>query len=178
MSGEKTIEQVYNLISNASYKLIHIWITQTILTFRWWFGMVLTLLPWIVWIRIRDKRASVKLLFVGLIAMLVTITMDNIGISYHLWHYHWNVTPFALMFFPWDFSLFPVGIMCILQFKPRLNAYIKALGFSFFTAFVYEPFFVWMGMYHMVHWNYLYSFLIYFPLYLFFNYIYTSKFLN
>ncbi len=176
MNSNKILDEVYNIIASANYKLFHVWITQIVFSWRWWFGVALSILPWIVWIRIRDKKDTVRLLFVGLVVMLVTVTMDNIGLSYHLWHYDWQVLPFSNIFIPWNYTLFPVGIMLLLQFKPKVNVYKKSVAFAFFTAYIFEPFFVWAGKYDMVHWKCWYSFIIYIPLYLFFNYLYQSKY--
>jgi hypothetical protein len=57
---------------------------------------------------------------------------------------------------PWDFTLFPISVMILLQFKPKINAYIKAIVFAFLSAFVFEPLFSSIGMYHMTHWKYWY----------------------
>lgn len=175
MESRAILDKIYNMIETVNYKLFHIWITQIIFSWRWWLAVTLSILPWIVWLKIRDKRDTVRLLFVGLVVMLVTNIMDNIGLSYNLWHYDSIVTPLPNLGLPWDYSLFPVGIMIIIQFCPKINAYIKSAGFAFVTAFIYEPFFVWIAMYHQTNWKYWYSFVIYIPLYLFFNYIYESK---
>lgn len=175
MRPNQILDEVYNNVASANYKLFHIWITHIIFTWRWWLGVSLAILPWIVWVKIRDKKDTVRLLFVGLIVMMITVTLDNIGISYHLWDYDWQVMPFTNLFIPYDFTLFPVAIMLILQFKPKINMYIKAVAFAFISAFIFEPLSVWMAMYDKQHWQYWYSFIIYIPLYLFFNYIYKSK---
>jgi hypothetical protein len=107
--------------------------------------------------------------------MLIAVTLDNIGIDLGFWHYDWKLSPFLNVFLPFDYSLFPVGIMLILQFKPKINEFIKAIALALFSAFIFEPFFVWIKMYDLTNWEYWYSFFLYIPLYLFFNYIYKSK---
>jgi len=149
-----------------------------VFSWRWWFGVALSILPWIVWSKIRDKEDTVRELFIGLVVMLFTVSLDNAGLALDLWHYDYKILPIANMSFPWDYTLFPVGVMLILQFNPKINVYVKALSFAFITAFIFEPFFVWVGMYRMLLWKHCYSFVVYFPLYLFFNYIYKSKLFN
>ena len=175
MNDNKMLDEVYNMITIANYKLLHIWVTQIVFSWRWWFKLVFTVLPWIVWVKIRDKKDTVRLLFIGILVALVTCFLDNIGIDYGLWHYDWKLLPLAASYFPWDFSLFPVMVMLILQFKPKVNSIFKAVGFAFLCAFVYEPIFNWLGMYDLKHWKFWYSFIIYLPLYLIFNYIYKSR---
>jgi len=178
MNPKTILDEVYKMIETANYKMFNIWTTHIFLSWRWWLGVVLTILPWIVWIKIRDKKDTPRLFTVGLGVMVITNIMDNVGLSYNLWHYDINVSPASNIFIPWDYALIPVGIMLILQFKPEINVYIKAVAFAFFTAFIFQPFLSWIGMYDMVNWKYWYSFIICILLYLFFNYIYNSKLLN
>ncbi|MBC8060152.1 MAG: hypothetical protein H7Y18_05750, partial [Clostridiaceae bacterium] len=72
MYDSKMLDDVYNMLVNANYKLVHIWITQIVFSWRWWIGTFLSVVPWIVWIKIGDKKNAPKLLFVGLVVMLVT----------------------------------------------------------------------------------------------------------
>jgi len=175
MNVDKIIEEAYKMIVKGNDEIVKIWFTQDVFSWRWWFGIVLTILPWFIWVKIRDKKDTVRLLFVGLIVMLITVTMDNIGVTFGLWYYEWKVLPISNTFFPWNYTLLPISIMLILQYNPNINAYMKAVAFSFFSAFIVEPFFVWIKMYHTLSWKHWYSFIIYIPLYLFFNYIYKSK---
>ena len=177
MDSNKTLEEAYKMIANGNSIVVNVWETE-LFSLRWWFGVTLSILPWIIWVKIRDKKKTVRTLFVGLMAMLLSVTMDNLGLIYGLWHYQYKVTPCCAAFFPFNFSLFPVGVMLILQFNPQISPYIKALVFALFSAFIFEPFFIWMKMYHLIHYKCWYSVFIYIPLYLFFNYIYKSKLFN
>jgi hypothetical protein len=169
---------VFNKVANANNELLQIWVSQIVFSWRWWLGVLLTIFPWIIWVRIRDKKNTIRLLFVGIIVILVTDSLDVIGMSFHLWHYDWTVLPFIPEFIPWDYTMFPVGIMLILQLKPKVNAFIKTIAFAFLSAFIIEPLFNWLGLYDMVHWKYWYSFVIYLALFLIFNWIYKSRLLN
>jgi hypothetical protein len=179
MNPNKILDGIYIELSNLNYKIFHIWSTQIVFNWRWWLGVILCFLPWIIWIKIRDKKNTVRLLFVGLVVMIISTFLDSLGISYDLWHYNFKVLPLVNgVGFPWDYALLPVGIMLILQLKPQINVYIKAVIFAFCTAFIIEPFFVWISMYDIAHWKYQYSCIIYFFLYLLFSHIYKSKLFN
>ena len=172
MDGVRILDGVFKKVAVVNIELLQIWISTIVFSWRWWLSLVLTFLPWIVWIKIRDKKDTARLLFVGLVVLITTDSLDIIGLSFDLWHYDWTLTPFIPEFIPWDYTLFPVAVMTMLQFKPKINVLIKALTFAFLSAFVFEPLFYWLGMYNLVHWKYIYSFIIYIPLFLFFNYIY------
>jgi len=169
------LDEIYRDLAQGNLKVYHIWLAHIVFSWRWWLAVALSIVPWIFWIRIRSKKNTTRLLFVGLVVALISSVLDTIGATYNLWHYDWNVIPFIPIYFPWNFTLFPVSIMLFLQFKPDMNKYIKAVAFSFMCSFVFEPFFSWISMYHMLHWEYWYSFVIYTPLYLFYDYLYKCK---
>jgi hypothetical protein len=169
------LDEIYRDLAQDNLKVYYIWLTNIVFSWRWWLAVALSIVPWILWIKIKSKNNTGRLLFVGLIAALTSNVLDAIGASYNLWHYDWKVIPFTPIYFPWDFTLFPVSIMLLLQFKPDMNKYIKTVVFSFMCSFVFEPFFSWIRMYHMINWEYWYSFIIYTPLYLFYDYLYKCK---
>lgn len=172
---KQLLDKIYNKVLQVNLEVYNIWITNIVFTWRWWLGVALSIVPWIIWIKIRNKNDTARLLFVGLVISIISSFLDTIGISYNLWHYDWKAIPFIYVYIPWDFTLFPVSIMLLMQFKPKINKYIKAVAFSFMCSFVFEPFFSWISLYHMIHWEYWYSFIIHIPIYLFYDYLYKSK---
>ena len=171
----KLLDEVYDKVAQGNLKAYDIWIADIVFSWRWWLAVALSIVPWIFWIKIRNTHNTARLLFVGLVVAMVSNVLDVIGATYNIWHYDWNVMPLVPVYFPWDFTLFPVSVMTLLQFKPTINKYIKAVVFSFLCAFVFEPLFSWINMYHKIAWEYCYSFIIYIPLYLFYDYLYNSK---
>ena len=175
MMENQLLDEVYNKVTQTNLEIYNIWLTHIVFSWRWWLGVALSIVPWILWVKIRDRNNTARLLFVGLVAAIISNVLDTIGTSYGLWHYDWKVFPFITVYFPWDFTLFPVSIIMMLQFMPKWNKYIKAVAFSFMCSFVFEPFFSWVGLYDAVNWKYLYSFIIYIPIYLYYEYLYKSK---
>lgn len=171
----KPLDEVYELIKNANILLTKVWSSQIVFSWRWWLQLILTIIPWIIWIKYRDKRQTVRLLFVGMIVAMTTNALDIIGGNFNLWHYDWKVFPFAPMYIPWDFTLFPIIVMVFLQIKPDVKPIYKSLIFAIYSSFLSEPLFQWMGLYHPIKWKHWYSFFIYILLYLFYNYIYNSR---
>ncbi|MDP4144906.1 MAG: CBO0543 family protein [Bacillota bacterium] len=178
MNNLYILDQVYKLNESVNRMLLDIWMKQIVFSWRWWVEILLAIIPWILWIKFRDKKATDRLLFVGLLVFVVTNTLDNIGIAYNAWHYDWNVLPIVPIYLPWDFTLFPILVMWLLQYKPNISPLVKALVFSAFNAFLMEPLFQYFSFYHPVAWKQYYSFIIYIPLYLFFNYVSKRKFLE
>lgn len=176
---EKTLlDEVYSMVAQGNLKVYRIWIANIVFSWRWWLSVALSIIPWVIWVKLRSRSNTPRILFVGLVVVIVSSVLDNIGASYNLWHYDWNVLPLIPVHFPWDLTLFPVYVMTMLQFKPKINKYFKAITFAFISSFILEPLFSWLSMYDMVQWKYWYSFIIYIPLYLFYDYVYNSKMLK
>lgn len=45
----KGMENAYTLISQANKDMIGLWLKYTFLSWQWWFGVWLTIIPWILW---------------------------------------------------------------------------------------------------------------------------------
>jgi hypothetical protein len=142
------------------------WLQDTLFTWQWWFGVTLTVIPWILWIVVRKKDSTNRLLFIGFFVMLITSYLDLTGVELTLWYYEYKVVPTILAHIPWDFSLFPVSIMLLLQYKPDFNPYIKSLCFGVFCSFICEPIFTKLHFYVPIKWKNIYSFPVYILLYL------------
>ncbi|WLD93596.1 CBO0543 family protein [Alkalihalobacillus sp. AL-G] len=129
--------------------------------------MTILVLPWVFWFFLRKKESTNRLLLSGLVVYLVTSTLDSIGVAFGLWHYLYTPLPYIHTFFvPWDVSAFPVMTMLLIQFKPQINPFIKAVFFALTVAFVFEPFFSWLDVYVPVKWEYYYGVPIYFFIYI------------
>ncbi|CAM3614014.1 hypothetical protein BRIN106911_21740 [Brevibacillus invocatus] len=60
------IEQAYQLIVEAHRNMTDIWRTHVLFTWQWWFGVGLSICPWLFWIGFRDKRATGQFLLSGI----------------------------------------------------------------------------------------------------------------
>ena len=163
---QKGMEEAYNLISQSNNIMIDLWLKHTFLTWRWWLGVCLAIIPWVLWIIFKKKESTNRLLFVGFFVIIICSWLDLMGILFGLWSYYHNVVPFSPAFIPWDFTMLPVSIMFLLQIKPKIRPIIKAIAFAVFSSFIAEPFFVWIGTYNPTHWKYIYSFPIFLVIYL------------
>ncbi|WP_254777626.1 CBO0543 family protein [Paenibacillus naphthalenovorans] len=85
--------------------------------------------------------------------IIVSSWLDQLGIAMGLWHYHWEVIPFMPANFPRNFSLLPVTVMFLHQYKSGIHPLFKALLFGGFSAFVAEPISQMADLYHSIHWK-------------------------
>lgn len=168
---EEKVYEIYKLIIDANSKMAYLWKAEMLFKWRWWLLVILTITPWLLWIKFKRKESTYRLLLVGVIIMLITSYLDFIGVILGAWHYNWKVVPIIPGYIPWDFSLFPVFIMFLLQYKAKISPFIKALIFSSLSTFVFEPFFRYLKIYCADNWKSIYSFPIYIIIYLFADFL-------
>jgi hypothetical protein len=153
-------------LMNLNNEKIQIWLQEVFLSWRWWLGMASTIIPPIVWIVIRKRSSTTRLLFVGVFAVLFATLLDGIGIFLGLWNYKYEVFPLIPGYFPWIIINYPIILMIVLQIKPKGNAFYKALLYSGITVYIGLPILMALDIYQKYSWNLFYSFIIQFFLYL------------
>ena len=164
------IKEMYDLVVKAHENLYDYWLKNILFTWQWWIGVLLTILPWAIWIKYRRKESTTRLLLAGAYIIIITSFLDFIGTILGLWYYKSNIVPFIPAYMPWDFTLFPVSVMFFLQVKPNAGKYIKSFMFSI-MCIGFEKLFIWLDFYEEVRWRSFYSFPIYIVVYLIADYI-------
>lgn len=160
------VGQFYRRVTDANKDFIQYWQSHTFLHWDWWTSLALTIIPWLLWIRYRHKSSTARLLYAGFFVIIVSSWLDFVGITLGLWFYTGKLVPTMPSYMPWDVSLLPVGVMLLIQAKPRWSPLLKGLIFASLCAFVGEPIFMWLGFYVTIHWEIWYSFPIYLIIYL------------
>ncbi|WP_102346097.1 CBO0543 family protein [Bacillus sp. Marseille-P3661] len=165
-SLKEQVESTYMLINEANDKMFYIWKENILFTWQWGLSIILSILPWLLWIKFRKKDSTIRLLCVGFFVLIIASWLDFLGVAFGLWYYVYDVTYLIPNYFPWDFTLIPVITMFFIQIKPNFNPFIKSVLFSVILSFLAEPFFIWLGLYQSLKWEHIYSFPIYIFIYL------------
>lgn len=172
----KIMDSNINKITDLVYQKQDIWIHYVVFSWRWWIGLILSILPWVLWMLFKKKASSDRYLHVGLFIIILSTFLDVLGDQYGFWHYRYNVLPLVPTYFPWDFSLMPVVIMFLIQIKPKANPFLKAAIFAIGTSYIGEPLFHWISVYQLIYWRYTYSVPIQFGIYLISHWLYQKKY--
>jgi hypothetical protein len=172
------VGDLYQEIYHTNNDYFHLWKSETLFHWDFWVSLSFAIIPWLIWWRFHKKDSGARLLLVGFVIMVVTSWLDFIGVIYGLWYYTGKVFPSLPSYIPWDFCIFPVFIMLTLQYKPQVKPWKKALFFSSVSTFIGEPIFWWLGFYVLTKWNMLYSFPIYYLIYLLADKVSRSKNFN
>jgi hypothetical protein len=153
------------------------WVDNIIFTWQWWFGVGLTVLPWLAFCYFYHRKATFdRLLHVGFLVIIISVLLDTLGDQHGFWHYRFNVLPAVPTYFPWDFTLMPMSIMLLLIIKPMISHWIKAVVFALAASYIGEPLFVSIHVYSPDRWKYSYSVPIQVVIYLTAHWLYTRRY--
>jgi hypothetical protein len=162
----KKIGEFYQEVSSTNEAYQRYWLKHTLFHWDFWLNVMFSIIPIVVWIIVRKRESSNRLLFSGMFVFIVSSYLDILGIHEGKWFYTGKVLPYLASFLPWDWSILPVFTMLLIQFKPKISPILKGFIFAGVGAFIGEPFFQWLGFYVETDWSKFYSFPIYFFIYL------------
>ncbi len=157
------IAQEYEKIHNEVEAL---WSSQIVFTWHWWLDVGLSVLPWVLWLIVRDRKRQHSLFYAGLFAMLVAVMLDKVGVSQAGWKYNSLLLPYFVQYLPWDITVMPVVTMLFIQYFPKVSPWIKGAVFGAAAAYVVGPIFMWLGVYEPSSWEHHYSLPIYFVIFM------------
>ncbi|OIJ20146.1 hypothetical protein BKP45_10190 [Anaerobacillus alkalidiazotrophicus] len=160
MNKNQIVEDFFYKQDQLMNEKLQIWLDHSLFSWQWWFGLLLLFISIIFWVKFRKKDSTNRLLFSGFFVVIFSSFLDLIGVSLGLFHYHYEIFPIASNYFPWSIALMPISIMTILQIKPNVNPYLKSAIYSAVVSYIVLPFLNLIGIYHLIKWNYFYSFLI------------------
>lgn len=147
--------------------VVRYWLDHDVFSGRWWFLLACTVLSWVIWLWLRDRRRLLETVLYGVMMSLAANYLDSALSGLVLWGYpHME---FPLMYpAAWvNFGPLPIMFMLTYQFfRPWKQFVIASVVLSAITAFIVEPFEVWIKVYELYSWRYYYSFPIYVLLFL------------
>ncbi|WP_394138854.1 CBO0543 family protein [Cytobacillus oceanisediminis] len=138
----------------------------------------LGIIPWIIWLKIHDKKYSGDLIRAGLFMTTLSLILDSIGVQLGLWIYPYDVIPFIPGYLPWDLTLIPITVMLMIESKPAWSPLLKSIIFAVLSAGAGEHLAIFLKIYHPIHWKPIYSIPIYIFLFLISNKLAKSKIFN
>ncbi|WP_078410526.1 CBO0543 family protein [Priestia abyssalis] len=162
----KKIDDIYKILALADKKDHKIWFDYVFLSWPWWLGVMLTMVPWAFWWKFRKKESTSRLLYGAFFIIIISMFLDSFGTELGFWDYRYEPIPFLPSFLPWDLSLLPVSFLVLVQIKPNLSPISKAIFYSTFSTLIGEPFFEWLGFYKVINWNPFFSLPIHFLIFL------------
>lgn len=164
--SNKAFEQTRSIMSEAYNQKFTTWKDEVFFSWPWWINVILCLLLIFVWLLLRKRESTQRLLYVGLIVSALSIFLDTTGNFFGLWDYQYEVLPSSPWNFPWDLFFMPIFVMLLIQYKPRIHFLIKSIFFASISAFIGLPLLEHFNYYVKLNWSYFYSFPILIGIYL------------
>lgn len=157
------IEELIELKRQMSELRNTIWANEVLFSFNWWFLLVLAVVPWVIWwLFLSDKKKITTVLVFGLQMSVAATLLDDMGSYFLLWIYESQLAPFTPRLNPINLTVIPITYMLIYQNFSSWKSFLLALVIlSFGASYIVEPIFTYMGIYKMLDWHYIYSFIIY-----------------
>lgn len=134
------------------------WLKESLFTYQWWLLLVLSVVPWIVWWKLVDKKRLSQIALFGFIIITFVIVISPIGRNLSAWQYphrlYWSLsTPY----FPYELALIPIAYMLIYQYTSNWRTYILALIYNSVVFFGFEILFLRLDLIREYWWNPIYS---------------------
>lgn len=138
------------------------WLQNTVFTWQWWLLVVLSIIPWILWRYVVNKKRLTEIVLLGLFVLITATWMDDLGTDLILWYYPYKLLPVYPQLVPINYTVLPVIYMLIYQYFGLWRSYITAITImAVVFSFIAEPGLNYLGMYELLKWQYYYSFPIY-----------------
>lgn len=162
MATYPSAEQVAEMRRLVTQARTEHWLGEDCGSWRWWVLLVLLIAPWFVWYKLADNKKLPELVMFGLIVMVFSITLDELGFMLGLWNYPVDVVPMFSRLISVDYTVVPIVFMLTYQYFPTWKRFFWALvAVSAVFSFIVEPIIVYLGFYVILKWLYWYSFIIY-----------------
>ena len=141
------------------------WLQSEFLDYKWWILIALVCITAILMWKKSDKTRIAELTIYTAIVIIFIIVLDELGEELSLWYYPVDIIPLFPPLTAGDISCMPLVYMVIYQrFGTWGKFLIATLVMSTVFCFVFEPIFVWGGIYTMLEWKSYYGFPIYFTI--------------
>lgn len=162
----KNFEQIFEEIVATQRKLTEmtyeIWAGHCVFTFQWWLQTIFLFAPWYLWWKLVDRKRLKEILLYGLLFIIFTTYLDEIGSELTLWAYPYKITPVFPRLITVDITVLPVAYMLIYQYFQTWKSFSIATALAAAVcAFIGEPILIWLKIYKIYNWNHIYSFFIY-----------------
>lgn len=127
-----------------------------------YFGVVaFIVIYYAIWWKLTDKRRISDLLLFGSFVAVMRLIIDISGVTAGLWFYEIRILPFAPSIFLHVLTITPLTWMLTLQYSPNWRQFfVWGAVAAAWVSFVLLPSFAYFGVYQMMNWNYIYSFLV------------------
>ena len=156
------LEQAVQDQWNLSLMRISEW-KNVLFGLNWWVLLALFLINLVLWLKLADKRRLSELALHTALIIIWVIVLDELGEEMTLWYYTADIIPLFPPITAIDITCLPLIYMLIYQYTKRWPSFLIATAvMSVVFCFIFEPIFIWSGIYKLLTWKSWYGLPIYF----------------
>lgn len=138
------------------------WLNDVLFSPGWWILFITTIVFFIVWIIIVDKKRIFEIVTYGMMVLIIGVMLDTLGLSLSWWDY-----PITLLYTPQLLEVhsahMPIFYMITYQYFHKWKSFfIAASILALVFSLIFEPILVWMGIYKLHTWRHIYGLIPYF----------------
>jgi hypothetical protein len=138
------------------------WLQDEVFSIKWWIMLALFLITAFVWWKTVNKSRLAEMMLFTLVIMIFIIALDELGEELSLWYYTIDLVFLFPPITAIDITSMPLIYMLLYQrFTSWKSFLIATTVMATVFCFVFEPIFVWGGVYKMLIWKSYYGFPIY-----------------
>ena len=159
MDFQQDFKQILDLQNDLIHLRLQFWLEHDLFKPHWWFFLATSILPWIIWWKIADKRRFKELLIYGLLWAIFAMVFDELGVSLRFWYYPKELFSMVSPLFPADLTIIPIAFMVIYQFFPKRKHFFWGTTIaSAVFSFIVQPLFIYFHFFWSENWEHVYSF--------------------
>ena len=156
------LEQAVQDQWNLSLMRISEW-KNVLFGLNWWVLLGLFLINLVLWLKLADKRRLSEMPLHTALIIIWVIVLDELGEEMTLWYYTADIIPLFPPITAIDITCLPLVYMLIYQYTKRWPSFLIATAvMSVVFCFIFEPIFIWSGIYKLLTWKSWYGLPIYF----------------
>lgn len=161
--NEQELSQKLSEIRNTHLRLtLEHWLKYEIFTWQWWGKFIYLIIPLIVFYKLLDRKRSFEIVTYGLLISLFSTVIDVVCVNFVWYSYPIRLLPVGF-FAVHDLIFIPIVSMLFYQYNSNWKRFVIAnLILSGLGAYIKEPFLTWIKVYEPIHWNHMYSFILFF----------------
>lgn len=139
---------------NLTLARLNEWITGDLFNRDWWILLALFLFCAYLWWKAADKARLPEFILFTAVTVIMILILDQLGEDLSLWYYTTDIFPLFPPMSSIDFSCLPLLYMLMYKYARTWKAYlITAALMSAVFCFVFEPVFIWSGVYKLLTWQ-------------------------
>lgn len=141
------------------------WLLDDVFHLRWWALTLLFAIDVYLWWKVVDKSRLSEIILFAAITSVMILALDELGEELTLWDYPTDFFPLFPPVASVDLAALPFLYALIYQIFGKWKGYIiVSIIMSAFSCFVFEPIFLWLGMYQTITWKTYYGLPLYFAI--------------